>query len=106
MPSHAHILESKVICKQPGRYIGWPTIGKRPDGELLAVFSGDRDAHVDPFGKTQLVRSTDGSQTWSEPETINDTPLDDRDTGLCVCADGTVIVEAGSGDYAFTVAGE
>lgn len=88
----ARIIESKVICKQPGRYIGWPTIGKMPDGELLAVFSGDRDAHVDPFGKTQLVRSSDGGVTWSEPETINDTPLDDRDTGICICRDGTVIV--------------
>ena len=67
----ARILESKVICKQPGRYIGWPTIGVFPDGELWIVFSGDRDAHVDPFGKTQYVRSTDSGATWSEPQTIN-----------------------------------
>jgi len=86
------ILGSQVICKQPGRYIGWPTIARSPDDELLAVFSGDRDAHVDPFGKTFLVRSGDQGQTWGEPVLINNTPLDDRDTGLCVCRDGTVIV--------------
>ncbi|MEA3408250.1 MAG: sialidase family protein [Chloroflexota bacterium] len=90
--AHAHIISSQVICKQPGRYIGWPTIGRMPDGELLVVFSGDRDAHVCPFGKTFLVRSEDDGQTWSDPELINDTPLDDRDAGICVCVDGTVVV--------------
>ena len=85
-------IESKVICKQKGRYIGWPTIGKMPDGELLVVFSGDRDAHVDPFGKTFLTRSGDSGQTWGEPALINDTPLDDRDTGICICRDGIVVV--------------
>jgi len=59
----ARIVETKVICKQPNRYMGWPTIGKLPGGELLAVFSGDRDAHVDPFGKTQFVRSIDNGAT-------------------------------------------
>lgn len=88
----AVILSSRIICKQSGRYIGWPTVGRTPDGTLLAVFSGDRDAHVDPFGKTMLVRSSDDGKTWSSPELINDTPLDDRDAGLCICRDGTVLV--------------
>jgi Neuraminidase (sialidase) len=89
---HARIIDTKVICKQPGKYIGWPTVGKMPNGELLAVFSGDRDAHVCPFGKSFLVRSADNGDTWGEAELINDTPLDDRDTGLCICQDGTVIM--------------
>ena len=89
---YAQVLDTKVICKQPSRYIGWPTVGRLPDGELLAVFSGDRDAHVCPFGKSFLLRSTDGGDTWSAPELINDTPLDDRDTGLCVCRDGTAVM--------------
>lgn len=88
----ATIVATKVICRQPGRYIGWPTIAKMPDGELLVVFSGDRDAHVDPFGKTFLVRSTDNGQTWHEPELINDTPLDDREPSICACQDGAVIL--------------
>ena len=88
----ATMLATKVICKQPGRYIGWPSIAGMPDGELLVVFSGDRDAHVDPFGKTFLVRSGDSGQAWGEPELINDTPLDDRDAGICICGDGTILV--------------
>ena len=42
----ATIIETKVLCKQPGRYLGWPTIAVAANGDLLVVFSGDRDAHV------------------------------------------------------------
>ena len=84
--------QSAVICKQPGRYIGWPTIARRADGELLISFSGDREAHVCPFGKTQMVRSRDGGKTWSKPETVNNTPLDDRDSGVLVTRKGTILV--------------
>ena len=84
--------QSLVICKQPGRYIGWPTIARATDGELWVVFSGDRDQHVCPFGKTQAVRSRDGGKTWSEPLTLNDTPLDDRDAGILITRQGSVLV--------------
>ena len=30
-------LWTRVICKQPGRYIGWPTIIRTAEGELLVV---------------------------------------------------------------------
>jgi hypothetical protein len=83
---------SKVICKQPGSYIGWPTIGRTADGELLAVFSGDRETHVCPYGKNQMIRSRDGGETWTEAETINSSPLDDRDTGLLVTRSGTLLI--------------
>lgn len=85
-------LSTQVICKQPGRYIGWPTIARTDQGELLVVFSGDRDAHVCPYGKTQIVRSSDDGSTWSAPETINDTPLDDRDAGIVVTRSGAIVV--------------
>lgn len=86
------ILESRVLCKQPGRYLAWPTIAATPQGELLVVFSGDRDRHVCPFGKMFLLRSGDQGQSWTTPEIIVNTPLDDRDAGICVCRDGTIIV--------------
>ena len=84
--------ETVVAAKQKGRYIGWPTVAKTADGELLAVFSGDRDEHVCPHGKTQLVRSRDAGRHWSAPETINDGPLDDRDAGIIVLKSGTLVV--------------
>ena len=85
-------LETKVICKELGRYIGWPTITRTKSNELLAVFSGNRDAHVCPYGITQMVRSTDNGKTWSAPETINNTPLDDRDPGILETFKGTLLV--------------
>lgn len=92
MADVAEIIGSKVICRQPGRYIGWPTIARADDGELFVVFSGDRDAHVDPFGKTCFMRSSDHGATWSDAVVINDTPLDDRDAGICVAPDGALVV--------------
>jgi len=91
-PTKATVLSTTVLCKQPDRYIGWPTVAKTKDGELLAVFSGDRDEHVCPWGKTQMVRSLDNGATWSDPVTVNNTPLDDRDAGVIVTSRGTVLV--------------
>ncbi len=84
------ILEHNVILREG--YPGWPSIARKKDGELLIVFSGFREEHVCPYGKTVLLRSRDSGESWSDPEIINDTPLDDRDAGILVCSDGTIIV--------------
>jgi hypothetical protein len=89
---HADIISTRVICKQPGKYIGWPSITKTRTGELLVVFSGNRDAHVCPFGITQMIRSKDNGETWTDPVTINNTPLDDRDAGILETRNGTLLV--------------
>ena len=81
-----------MICRQSGNYLAWPTIARRDDGELLVTFSGDREEHACPFGKTQMIRSTDAGETWSDPETINNTPLDDRDAGVLVLRSGAIVV--------------
>jgi hypothetical protein len=73
------ITESKVLCKQPGKYIGWPSIALAPNGDLLVVFSGNREEHVSNDGIIQMVRSSDGGTTWSSEVTVYDTPIDDRD---------------------------
>jgi len=89
---NAIILETKVICKEEGRYIGWPSIAKMRSGELVAVFSGNRDEHVCPYGITQMIRSKDNGKTWTDPVTINNTPLDDRDAGILETEKGTWLV--------------
>ena len=84
--------QSAVICKQPDRYMGWPTIDRTASGELIVAFSGDREWHVCPYGKTQWIRSRDGGTTWSDPETITDSPIDDRDAGIDALQSGALLV--------------
>ena len=49
---------SKPICKEPDDYLGWGTIARKADGELLAVFSGRRESHWCPYGVNEIIRST------------------------------------------------
>ena len=68
--ARAEIKWVKEICVEKDRYIGWPTVCRLANGDLLAVFSGDRDSHICPWGKVQMVRSTDDGETWGAPVTI------------------------------------
>jgi len=114
----AEVLENKTICVEPGRfliagtnklntnghlvagdkvmepnrYLGWPTILKANTGRLFVVFSGDRDSHVCPYGKTQVIISDDNGKTWSAPAIINNTALDDRDAGILQTKKGTLVM--------------
>jgi hypothetical protein len=77
--------EHGVVCRLPGErfgYFGWPTIARMEDGTLVVASSGLRTEHVCPFGKTVLNFSKDDGKTWSPPQVINDSPLDDRDAGV------------------------
>ena len=96
---NARIIDTQILCKQPERYIGWPSIALAANGDLLAVFSGDRDGHISNDGKVQLVRSQDGGVSWHDAITILDTPIDDRDSGVLVTRQGTVIVSSFTGPY-------
>lgn len=90
--ARAEILWQKNICVQEDRYIGWPSVCRLANGDLLAVFSGDRDEHVCPWGKVQMIRSTDNGETWSRPVTIANGPIDDRDAGIVQLPDGEIFV--------------
>lgn len=84
-----------IVCSMPKSfyfgYYGWPSITKLKDGTLVVSASGLRHAHIDPWGKTVLFYSKDEGQTWTGPNIINDTPLDDRDVGLLTLDDGSVL---------------
>lgn len=67
------------------RGYAWPSVACLPDGRLAAVFSGERMNHVCPFGKVMISYSEDEGETWTPPATALDTPLDERDAGICVC---------------------
>lgn len=88
----AEVKWSKTICTEKDRYIGWPTVCRLKSGDIIAVFSGDRDGHICPWGKVQMIRSKDHGETWSAPVTIANSPLDDRDAGIVQMPDGEIIV--------------
>ena len=85
------ILETKSISFPHQYYYGWPTVAKRGD-ELLVVTSGAREGHICPFGRVELFRSRDNGATWTYPQVIYDSPIDDRDAGICVTDKGTILV--------------
>jgi len=86
------ILDKKVISPQSNYYHGWPTMTRTERDELIAVWSGRREAHVCPFGTVEMMSSRDGGETWTFPRTVHDGPIDDRDAGVLQTANGTLIV--------------
>ncbi|MBQ9338689.1 MAG: exo-alpha-sialidase [Lentisphaeria bacterium] len=89
-PKVRKILENTI--RLDPSYHGWPSLIRLPDGDLLAACSGNRERHVCPFGRVFLYRSHDEGRTWTEPVRLSHGPLDDRDAGLCLAADGSVLM--------------
>jgi hypothetical protein len=88
----ARVASITVISKQPQLYHGWPTLARRRNGQLLLVYSGGREAHVCPFGRVELMRSHDNGQTWTWPQVLLDSPIDDRDAGVVETSRGSILV--------------
>src|SRR6266545_2506828 len=76
----------RTISQDAEFYHGWPTLARRKEGELLVTYSGGREGHICPFGRVELIRSQDNGETWSWPEVLLDSPIDDRDSGVCETA--------------------
>ena len=87
----AKVQPAEVIPVSVGYYSGWPTLAKRSNGQLVLVASGTRESHVCPFGSVQLYCSNDEAKTWLLPQTILDTPIDDRDAGILETDQGTLL---------------
>lgn len=86
-------VETGTVCAVSGKYNGWPTVAKLSNGELIVAFSGDRQKHVCPYGKVQIVRSADNGRTWSEPQTVYSSDVVDcRDAGIMQTKDGTLVL--------------
>ena len=86
---------AEIIWTHPIRkveYIGWPTVMRRRSGELIASYSGNREAHVCPYGREELIRSFDGGETWTQkPEIFHNSIVDDRDCGITELANGDLL---------------
>ena len=89
------IEEAKTIMSNHDskhNYFGWPTVAKLQDGTIAVGASGFRLEHVCPFGKAVISYSTDNGNTYTMPAAVIDTPLDDRDAGICTFGESGVIV--------------
>lgn len=87
--------EKRTVCSNhdsPFRYFAWPSVIRIDDDTLAMAMSGFRFKHICPFGKACISFSKDEGETWSRPAPVIDTPLDDRDSGLTMFADGRLIM--------------
>ena len=87
--------EGKIIGDDTSNRFGfyaWPTVAKLKDGTLIIACSGRRTRHIDPFGTAMACYSKDEGKTWSKAAAVIDTPLDDRDGGVCVLPSGKTFV--------------
>ena len=94
-------IKDVVIYEDAKFYSAFPSVVKRPDGELLVAFRrapnrralGEGwDTHIDPNAQMVLVRSKDG-ETWTKsPELIYADPLGgSSDVNMVQLRDGTLL---------------
>ena len=85
----------QIIMSNPKsihNYFAWPTVSLLKNNKIMVGASGFRIEHICPFGKAVVSVSTDNGETYTLPKPIIDTPLDDRDAGICTFGDNGVIV--------------
>ncbi|MDO5554580.1 MAG: sialidase family protein [Planctomycetia bacterium] len=92
--------EFVYVCQDGGAggYEAFPDVCRLADGRLLAVFYAGY-AHISfpneklpNGGRVSGCWSSDEGKTWSEPVTMIDTPIDDRDPSLTQLADGRLLL--------------
>ena len=84
----------EIVMSNPDSYHGyfaWPTVSLLQDGKIAVGASGFRLEHICPFGKAVISYSFDGGKTYTMPAPVIDTPLDDRDAGICTFGENGVI---------------
>ena len=94
--------EDIVVYQNEKFYSAFPSIVRRPDGELIVAFrrapnrialGEKRNYHADPNSYLVLVRSRDNGKTWSkEPEHLFAHPLGgSQDPCMVQLRDGTIL---------------
>jgi hypothetical protein len=92
---------SLVLYEDPKFYAAFPSIVRRPDGELIVAFRraperkqfGEGTTHTDPNSYLVLVRSRDEGRSWTrQPELIYAHPFGgSQDPCLLQLRDGTIL---------------
>jgi sialidase-1 len=97
----ARVAEQVTVYDDARFYAAFPSIVRRPNGELLVAFRhaperrafGERTSHTDANSYLVLVRSTDAGKTWSrEPELIHAHAFGgSQDPCMVQLDDGTIV---------------
>jgi hypothetical protein len=61
------------------------------DGRIAVMLRGGA-AHLGIAGRLDIVFSGDAGRTWSPPQVVNDSPIDDRNPAFGQAADGSLVV--------------
>lgn len=89
------VLRTATIYQPQGVYCAWPSIARASNGDLLVACTATEE-HLAPDGRILLLRSTDDGRTWGAPDTLLDTPIDERESGFTAGADGRLVVHCWS----------
>ena len=84
------VLRTATLYQEPGVYCAWPSIARMANGDLLVAFTATEE-HLAPDGRILIIRSTDDGRTWTGPDTLLDTPIDERESGFTAGADGGLV---------------
>lgn len=98
----ARKVQDLVIYEDPKFYAAFPSVVRRPDGELLVAFrraparralGEERESHVDPNSYLVMVRSNNGGASWTrEPDLIYAHAFGgSQDPCLLALRDGTLL---------------
>jgi len=80
-------------------YFGWPSVTKLEDGTLVAGVSGLRRHHVCNDGKILLYYGNSDGTKWSCPRIVEDSQIDDRDTGVLCIKGNDILVSWFTGQH-------
>jgi len=84
--------ERQPVHRERDSAVGWGTVTKTPLGDLVVAFTGGREADEDPHGAVRFIRSSTGGRSWSEPVTVADSPLGDREAGIVALKSGALLI--------------
>jgi len=80
-------------------YFAWPSITKLDDNTLVVGVSGFRRHHLCTDGKIVVYYGSKDGKKWSTPRIIEDSQIDDRDTGVLCIGNNNILVSWFTGGH-------
>lgn len=85
------IIKQGIVASRPKQMYAWPGITIAANGDII-IAASERKFHCCPYGREVIIRSKDNGESWSLPQEVYNSELDDRDANLLTLPDGTMIL--------------